>query len=137
VLCVVWCAVCSHLRAYMPSLSAEHIDTVTSSGVRAQALAPDGSLIEDFVFEAQGKTCHPSSSFRVACSQRLCSLALTPHYTTANKILHVRNAPSPAATSSLAIASVIADRAQSMFQVTRCIEPDKLNHRLPGTVLNL
>jgi L-2-hydroxyglutarate oxidase len=50
------------------------------SGIRAQALAPDGTLVDDFVFhEADG-------------------------------VVHVRNAPSPGATSSLAIASVIADR---------------------------
>ena len=50
------------------------------SGIRAQALAPDGTLVDDFVF-------HESAG-----------------------VVHVRNAPSPGATSSLAIASVIADR---------------------------
>jgi 2-hydroxyglutarate dehydrogenase len=50
------------------------------SGARAQALGRDGGLIEDFVFSQTGPA------------------------------LHVRNAPSPAATSSLAIARVIADR---------------------------
>jgi (S)-2-hydroxyglutarate dehydrogenase len=49
-------------------------------GVRAQALGHDGALLDDFVFSAQGR------------------------------ILHVRNAPSPAATSSLAIARHIVDR---------------------------
>jgi L-2-hydroxyglutarate oxidase LhgO len=50
------------------------------SGIRAQALAVDGTLLDDFVFhEADG-------------------------------VVHVRNAPSPGATSSLAIARVIADR---------------------------
>jgi L-2-hydroxyglutarate oxidase LhgO len=50
------------------------------SGIRAQALAVDGSLLDDFVFhESEG-------------------------------VVHVRNAPSPGATSSLAIARVIADR---------------------------
>ena len=50
------------------------------SEIRAQALAPDGTLVDDFVFhEADG-------------------------------VVHVRNAPSPGATSSRAIASVIADR---------------------------
>jgi L-2-hydroxyglutarate oxidase LhgO len=53
------------------------------SGIRAQALAPDGTLVDDFVFhEADG-------------------------------VVHVRNAPSPGATSSLAIASVIADRVEA------------------------
>jgi L-2-hydroxyglutarate oxidase LhgO len=50
------------------------------SGVRAQALDSEGVLVDDFVV-------HQSAG-----------------------ILHVRNAPSPAATSSLAIAGLIADR---------------------------
>jgi len=53
------------------------------AGVRAQALSRDGALVDDFVFEAAGG------------------------------VVHVRNAPSPAATSALAIAVEIADRAQS------------------------
>jgi 2-hydroxyglutarate dehydrogenase len=51
-------------------------------GVRAQALARDGSLLDDFAFEAT------------------------------DRALHVRNAPSPAATSALAIARHVADRAE-------------------------
>ena len=51
------------------------------AGVRAQALGRDGRLIDDFVFSRTGRT------------------------------LHVRNAPSPAATSALAIARAIADQA--------------------------
>lgn len=53
------------------------------SGIRAQALAADGTLVDDFVF-------HESPG-----------------------VVHVRNAPSPGATSSLAIASVIADRVEA------------------------
>jgi len=55
------------------------------SGVRAQALARDGALVDDFVISHTGRA------------------------------LHVRNAPSPAATSSLAIARLIADRAHEAF----------------------
>ncbi|MBA3947154.1 MAG: L-2-hydroxyglutarate oxidase [Herpetosiphonaceae bacterium] len=51
------------------------------SGIRAQALAPDGKLVDDFVIDQDGP------------------------------IIHVRNAPSPAATSSLAIAERITDVA--------------------------
>ena len=51
------------------------------AGVRAQALGRDGKLVDDFV------------------------ISRTP------RALHVRNAPSPAATSSLAIARLIADEA--------------------------
>jgi (S)-2-hydroxyglutarate dehydrogenase len=49
-------------------------------GIRAQALGRDGSLVDDFVFNQTGR------------------------------VLHVRNAPSPGATASLAIARSIADR---------------------------
>jgi (S)-2-hydroxyglutarate dehydrogenase len=51
------------------------------AGIRAQAVGRDGALVDDFVFND------------------------------AAGALFVRNAPSPAATSSLAIASLIADRA--------------------------
>ncbi len=55
------------------------------AGVRAQALGRDGRLVDDFVFST------------------------TP------RALHVRNAPSPAATSCLAIGRHVADRAQDAF----------------------
>ena len=59
------------------------------SGIRAQALAPDGTLLDDFVFhEADG-------------------------------VVHVRNAPSPGATSALAIARVIADRVEGVAGPSR------------------
>ena len=50
-------------------------------GVRAQAIAKDGSLIDDFVFAGS------------------------------SRVLHVRNAPSPGATSALAIAEHVVERA--------------------------
>ena len=50
------------------------------AGVRAQSVARDGGLVDDFVFNVQG-----------------------------NQLMHVRNAPSPAATSCLAIGELIAD----------------------------
>ncbi|XP_071413284.1 L-2-hydroxyglutarate dehydrogenase, mitochondrial isoform X2 [Pithys albifrons albifrons] len=62
------------------------------SGVRAQALDSAGNLVDDFVFD--GGTGSVGS-----------------------RVLHVRNAPSPAATSSLAIAALIADEAQRRFQL--------------------
>ena len=54
------------------------------SGVRAQALSEEGELVDDFVFDRQGG------------------------------MLHVRNAPSPAATSSLEIGRMIADEMEQM-----------------------
>jgi L-2-hydroxyglutarate oxidase LhgO len=52
------------------------------AGVRAQALSEDGLLLDDFCFDE------------------------------AEGVTHVRNAPSPGATSSLAIASSIVDRVE-------------------------
>ena len=72
-------------QRYIPELTAD--DMIPGpSGVRAQALAPDGSLIDDFIFDVQGQ-----------------------------QVIHVRNAPSPAATSSLTIARLIADKADEVF----------------------
>jgi (S)-2-hydroxyglutarate dehydrogenase len=72
------------LRGYVPELRAEHL-VFGPSGVRAQALARDGSLVDDFLL---GGT---------------------------DRVLHVRNAPSPAATSSLAIGRVLAEDAVARF----------------------
>ena len=59
------------------------------AGIRAQALGRDGSLLDDFAFSRT------------------------------DRALHVRNAPSPAATSSLAIARHVADEAESAFGLVR------------------
>jgi L-2-hydroxyglutarate oxidase len=67
---------------YVPELTPDDV-IAGPAGIRAQAVARDGKLLDDFAF-AEG----PS-------------------------VLHVRNAPSPAATSSLAIARVIADRLEA------------------------
>ena len=66
-------------QRYVPELTADDIRP-GHFGIRAQALARDGSLVDDFVFNQTGR------------------------------VLHVRNAPSPGATASLAIARSIADR---------------------------
>ena len=55
------------------------------AGIRAQALDRNGRLVDDFVV----------------------------HRT--DRALHVRNAPSPAATSSLALAKLIADEAEQVM----------------------
>jgi 2-hydroxyglutarate dehydrogenase len=77
-------AVARNAALYVPDLRAGDL-TRGFAGVRAQALARDGTLVDDFVFSATGRA------------------------------LHVRNAPSPGATSALAIARVIADRAEAMI----------------------
>lgn len=63
------------------------------SGVRAQALSPNGDLVDDFVFD------------RGPDDDSLLS----------KRILHCRNAPSPGATSSLAIAKTISDKIEEEF----------------------
>jgi len=70
---------CRSLQKLVPEIREDDLET-GGSGVRAQAMMPDGKLVEDFHFEEQ-----PG-------------------------ILHVVNAPSPAATASLAIGEKIAGR---------------------------
>lgn len=74
------------LRDYVPDVRASDL-VGGPSGVRAQAIARDGTLVDDFVVSVM-----PGA-------------------------IHVRNAPSPAATSSLSIASLIADRADETFDL--------------------
>src|SRR5206468_4315448 len=69
---------------YVPELTEADVrDGWAGRGVRAQAVGRDGTLIDDFVVHEAGGA------------------------------LHVRNAPSPAATSALALARLIADRADA------------------------
>lgn len=73
---------CRSLQRLVPAL--EMKDLVTGgAGVRAQAVSPEGDLVQDFCFVRQ------------------------------KNALHVLNAPSPAATASLAIADEILDQIQS------------------------
>jgi L-2-hydroxyglutarate oxidase len=68
---------------YVPAVAGQRLDPRPASGVRAQAVGRDGTLVDDFV------------------------ISRTPGAT------HVRNAPSPAATSSLALASELVDRYEA------------------------
>jgi L-2-hydroxyglutarate oxidase len=72
------------IRRYLPDIGPDDI-APGPSGVRAQALAADGTLVEDFLL------------------------------TVRHRVVHVRNAPSPAATASLAIGREIAERAEAAF----------------------
>ena len=73
------------VRRYIPDVTMSDL-VPGPSGVRAQALDAEGRLVDDFVVDMQG-----------------------------DRILHVRNAPSPAATSSLAIGRLVADEAIRTF----------------------
>ncbi len=75
------------LRRYLPELRGDQL-VFGPSGVRAQALDPNGTLVDDF---------------RLGGGRH---------------VLHVRNAPSPAATASLAIGRELADQAIERFELT-------------------
>lgn len=66
-------------RRLVPELSVDDV-VPGPSGVRAQSLTADGTLADDFLVDVQGP-----------------------------RLMHVRNAPSPGATSSLALARLIVD----------------------------
>jgi L-2-hydroxyglutarate oxidase len=68
------------LQRLLPEVGAKDL-VPGGSGVRAQALKPDGALVDDFQFVPSGK------------------------------VLHVLNVPSPAATASLSIGKAIVDSA--------------------------
>ncbi|MGZ4756072.1 MAG: L-2-hydroxyglutarate oxidase, partial [Acidimicrobiia bacterium] len=67
------------LQRLVPEVSARDLEPAPA-GVRAQALTPEGTLVDDFAFQQVGRA------------------------------LHVLNAPSPAATASLEIGRAIAAR---------------------------
>ncbi len=69
--------------AYVPSLTRADLDGSVWAGVRAQAVGADGTLVDDFVLSAEGQ------------------------------VVHVRNAPSPAATSAFALARELLDRVDA------------------------
>jgi L-2-hydroxyglutarate oxidase len=70
---------CQSLQRLVPEIRAEDLET-GGAGVRAQAMSPDGTLVQDFSF-VRGR-----------------------------KALHVLNAPSPAATAALTIGEEIASQ---------------------------
>jgi len=75
---------CQSLQRLVPEVRENDLET-GGAGVRAQALSPDGTLVQDFCF-VNGR-----------------------------KALHVLNAPSPAATASLAIGGEIASAVAKSF----------------------
>lgn len=72
------------MQRYIPELTGRQV-RFGPSGVRAQAVARDGTMVDDFSLGGTGR------------------------------ILHVRNAPSPGATASLAIGRVLAETAVERF----------------------
>ena len=76
---VVRRAFAREVARYLPEIRRRDL-VPAPAGIRPQALRPDGTLVDDFLFAQTAR------------------------------VLHVQNAPSPAATSSLAIAELVADR---------------------------
>ncbi|HXR03459.1 MAG TPA: L-2-hydroxyglutarate oxidase [Verrucomicrobiae bacterium] len=76
---------CRSLQKLVPEIREDDLET-GGAGVRAQAMSPDGKLVEDFHFEA------------------------------APGILHVVNAPSPAATAALAIGAKISEKVLNQLK---------------------
>lgn len=74
----------AELQRFIPELRSDQL-TFGPSGIRAQAVDLDGTLVDDFRFRG------------------------------GDRVLHVVNAPSPAATSSLAIAADVGTRAIERF----------------------
>jgi L-2-hydroxyglutarate oxidase len=72
------------LQRLIPGIRAEHLEEAPA-GIRAQALAPDGALVDDFSFQDSAR------------------------------IVNVVNAPSPAATSALSIGEMIVDNLEDHF----------------------
>uniref|UniRef100_T1PAR0 L-2-hydroxyglutarate dehydrogenase, mitochondrial n=1 Tax=Musca domestica TaxID=7370 RepID=T1PAR0_MUSDO len=81
------------LQKFIPDIT-EYDVRRGPAGVRAQALDMDGNLVDDFVFD------------RGVGAGSL-----------ATRVLHCRNAPSPGATSSLAIAKMVADKIEHEFGI--------------------
>lgn len=72
------------LQRLLPALQEDDLEP-GGSGVRAQAIDPNGTLVDDFSIEVM------------------------------NDVVHVLNAPSPAATASIPIGRTIAQRARQQF----------------------
>ena len=71
------------LQRLMPEIASEHLDPARTGA--AQAITPDGKLLDDFAFSET------------------------------RRIVHVVNAPSPAATASLSIGEFIAGKVAERF----------------------
>lgn len=71
------------MKKYIPELTKDHFEDFSTSGVRAMVVQPSGEMVNDFLFTVNEQ----------------------------KNQLHVRNAPSPAATSCFAIADEVYEKA--------------------------
>lgn len=72
------------LQRLVPEIQAKHLDSAPA-GIRAQAVTPDGSLVDDFLIEDS------------------------------DRIVNVCNAPSPAATAALNVGKTVVERLAQRF----------------------
>jgi L-2-hydroxyglutarate oxidase len=72
------------LQRLVPEVTEDDLEEAPA-GIRAQAIAPDGALVDDFMFQESAR------------------------------IVNVCNAPSPAATSSLNIGKTIVEKLAQQF----------------------
>ena len=83
------------LQKFVPEVTIKDIKR-GPAGVRAQAMNVQGDLVGDFIFDSGP----PGSSLE-------------------GRVLHCRNAPSPGATSSLAIARMLANKMEETFMLPK------------------
>ena len=72
------------LKRLIPEIEAKHLNSAPS-GIRAQAVSPDGAMVDDFLIQEH------------------------------KRVINVCNAPSPAATASLNIGATIVENLISRF----------------------
>ncbi|MHC4557632.1 MAG: L-2-hydroxyglutarate oxidase [Planctomycetota bacterium] len=89
------------LQRLIPTLSDSDIKPC-NAGIRAQALEPNGELIDDFKIKRQGNS------------------------------IHVLNAPSPAATASLAIGDYISQIATEYFNLPESQKENEIERNVKG-----
>ena len=82
--------VAQDVREFLPEIKNEDLIDTNFNGIRAQVVEKNGIMVDDFLFET----------------------GLLPEY---HRVLHVRNCPSPAATSSLAIADRVVSILEERF----------------------
>ena len=80
------------LQKFVPSVTAADIRR-GPAGVRAQAMNSSGDLIGDFIFDSGTNSSSDLGTENII----------------QKRVIHCRNAPSPGATSSLAIGRMMAD----------------------------
>eukprot|EP00049_Salpingoeca_infusionum_P008521 m.141310 g.141310 ORF g.141310 m.141310 type:complete len:456 (+) comp14036_c0_seq3:2-1369(+) len=83
----------ARLKRYIPEITVDDVEPVRA-GIRAMAVSEDGDFVKDFVIDSGDKSA-------------------------VGTMIHVRNAPSPAATSALIIAEEIVDMAQANFNLCK------------------